>query len=80
MTLGIYTLQGTLFQGHVKKIIATTTAGEITILDHHIPLVARLASPSVRLVDAQEKETIIKITSGVLEVRGGSEVFILATQ
>ena len=80
MHLGIYSLEGTLFDGTVSKINAATTAGEVTILDHHIPLIAHLAGPFVRMVDADEKEVIIKVSSGVLEVREHGEVVILAGQ
>ena len=78
MQLGIYTLQGTLFEGEVKQITTTTTVGEVTILNQHIPLVSRLSGPTVRLVDIKDKESIIKITSGFLEVREEGEVVILA--
>ncbi|MBI5421423.1 MAG: hypothetical protein HZA35_03915 [Parcubacteria group bacterium] len=78
MKLGIYTLQGTLFEGDIKQLTTTTTVGEVTILNHHIPLVSRLVGPIVRLVDTSEKESIIKITSGFLEVHEQGEVVILA--
>jgi len=78
MHLGIYTLQGTLFEGDIKQLTTTTTVGEVTILNHHIPLVSMLVGPMVRFVDVSEKESIIKITSGFLEVREEGGVVILA--
>ena len=78
MHLGVYTLQGTLFEGDIKQLTATTTVGEVTILNQHIPLVSMLVGPMVRLIDTSEKESIIKITSGFLEVREEGEVVILA--
>ncbi|MBI5152903.1 MAG: hypothetical protein HZA36_00355 [Parcubacteria group bacterium] len=78
MHLGIYTLQETLFESDIKQLTATTTVGEVTILDHHIPLVSVLQGPAVRLIDTLDKESIIKITSGFLEVREQGEVIILA--
>jgi len=78
MRLGVYTLQETLFEGDIKQLTATTTVGEVTILNQHIPLVSALVGPMVRLVDTLDKESIIKITSGFLEVREQGEVIILA--
>ena len=78
MHLGIYTLQNTLFDGKIKQLTAMTTVGEVTILDNHIPLISILKGPMVRIIDETKKESIIKITSGFLEVRGEGEVVILA--
>jgi len=41
-------------------------------------LVSMLVGPMVRFVDVSEKESIIKITSGFLEVREEGGVVILA--
>lgn len=78
MHLGIYTLQGTLFEGDIKQLTATTVVGEVTILNQHIPLVSVLTGPTVHLIDTVDKESIIKITSGFLEVREEGEIVILA--
>ena len=78
MHMGVYTLQRTLFEGDIKQLTATTTVGEVTILNQHIPLVSVLTGPMVRLIDTLDKESIIKITSGFLEVREEGEVIILA--
>ncbi|KKS38518.1 MAG: hypothetical protein A3G49_06435 [Candidatus Sungbacteria bacterium RIFCSPLOWO2_12_FULL_41_11] len=78
MKLSIYSLQKTLFEGEVEKIIARTTTGEITVLDGHIPLISSLRGPGLELIDKKGKKDIIKIDSGFLEIRPESEVVILA--
>jgi len=78
MKLSIHSLQKTLFEGEVEKIIARTTMGEITVLDGHIPLISSLRGPSLELIDKKGKKDIIGLVSGFLEVRPESEVVILA--
>ena len=79
MKLSVYSIQNTLFDGECEKVIARTPEGEITILAHHIPLVTRLVGPGIDVIDNKGGRVHIKITSGVLEVRPGSEVVLLAS-
>lgn len=88
MKLSIHSLQKTLFQGDVEKIIACTTTGEITVLDGHIPLISSLVGPILEVIDVKSKKILVDISSGFLEVRPAisearlgrpeSEVVILA--
>ena len=80
MKLSIYSIQSTLFEGEVEKLIARTTAGEITVLDNHIPLISILKGPSVKIVDKSGNKNIIDVGSGILEVRPESESVILAEE
>jgi len=77
MKLGIYTLEKTLFEGNVEKVIARTPLGEITVLDKHIPLLSMIQGPRVDIVDSNGKKDTIRISSGFLEVKPESEVTIL---
>lgn len=74
MKVSIYTIQNTLFAGEAEKLIAQTSMGEITILKDHLPLISILHGPSIKIVDKLEKENIVTIRSGFLEVRPESEV------
>ena len=78
MKLSIHTLQKTLFSGEVEKIIARTTAGEITVLDNHLPIVTPLEGPELKIIDKSGKCDIIKVGSGFIEVRPQSRVIVLA--
>jgi len=78
MKLGIYTIDGALFEGEIKKITAGTATGEITVLDGHIPLVSLLHGQKIKLVDKNDAEIIIPLKSGFLEVRPNNETVILA--
>ena len=80
MKLSIYTIQSTLFDGEVEKIIARTSTGEITVLDGHIPLMSVLKGPTVEVAGKNSERKTISLSSGFLEVRPGSKVVILANQ
>lgn len=78
MRLTVHSLEKTFFDGTVEKTIVNTPMGEITILDGHIPLISALEGPEIKTVDTLNKINIIKIVSGIMEVKPKSEVIILA--
>ena len=62
-----------------------TVTGEVTILEHHIPYVTVLEPGLLRYTHTvtegagtAEKEEVLQITGGFLEVRDNNEVRILA--
>jgi F-type H+-transporting ATPase subunit epsilon len=77
MKLGVYSLQKVLFQGDAKSVNCNTRVGEITILDHHEPLISILEKGTMTIVDAEGKEAYIPVSSGFLEVDSGSQVKIM---
>lgn len=68
MHLAIHTLKETLFDGEAKSLNAMTEAGEITVLDHHRPLISILRPCAIKIIDANAKELYINVSSGFLEV------------
>ncbi len=77
MKVGIYSLQKVLFQGEAVSVNCNTRAGEITVLDHHEPLISILEKGTMKIVDIDKKEHYIPVSSGFLEVRSGNEVKLL---
>jgi F-type H+-transporting ATPase subunit epsilon len=77
MKIGVYSLQKVLFQGDAKSVNCPTTSGEITILEHHRPLISILKQGIMKIVDDAGKEHYIPITSGLVEVRSGEEARFL---
>jgi F0F1-type ATP synthase epsilon subunit len=73
MKLGVYSLKKIWYQGEARSITCQTLAGEITILDHHRPLISVLASGTITIVDRQKKEHFIPIKSGFVEVQQNNE-------
>lgn len=80
MKLGVYSLQKVLFQGDAKSVNCNTTSGEITILDHHEPLISVLQKGRVTIVDKNETETHIPVISGFLEVDAGGQTKLLVEE
>ncbi|HUZ93140.1 MAG TPA: F0F1 ATP synthase subunit epsilon [Candidatus Paceibacterota bacterium] len=80
MQLGVYSLQKVLFKGEAAEVNCKTTSGEITILDHHRPLISVLAPGVMKIVDKAGKESYIDVRSGFLEVRSGNEARFLVEE
>ena len=68
MKVGVYSLKKVLFDGEAQLVNCKTTLGEITVLDHHKPLIASLEKGVVKIVDADAQEHFLEISSGFLEV------------
>ena len=74
--LKIITMDGVFFSDSVYEIILTTDIGQITVLPGHIPLISKIKEGEVVLRMGKDEKKI-KVSSGVLEVRPHSEVYLL---
>lgn len=70
---------GVVFSGDSERINITTSAGEITILPNHAPLISKISGGHARL-RTDEGEKAFSIGDGVLEIRQNSEVVILVSK
>ncbi len=77
MYLKVVSLKGIQYEGDIKSINAKTTSGEITVLDHHLPLITALDRGRLVITDKAGKETIIPTESGFLEVEAGNKASAL---
>ena len=68
MKLGIYSLKKILYQGTANAVNCKTEAGEITVLEHHRPLISVLQKGVVKITDEKEKDHYIQVRAGFLEV------------
>ncbi|HTY39608.1 MAG TPA: hypothetical protein VMC43_00750 [Candidatus Paceibacterota bacterium] len=68
MKVGIYSLKKTLFEDDAVSVNVKTTSGEITILDHHRPLISQLAKGTITVLDAHKKGHFVPVSSGFLEI------------
>ena len=73
----IVTPEKTVYENEILQVSIPTTSGEITVLQNHIPLVSVLASGELKIKD-KDGEYHIAVSGGFIEVRGNSEVIILA--
>ncbi len=78
MKVAIHSIQKTLFDGKAEKVICETPMGQITVLDHHLPLIAEITGPSIAVVQKNGERAEVPLAEGFLEVRPESEVVILA--
>jgi F0F1-type ATP synthase epsilon subunit len=80
MKLGVYSLQKVLFSGDAQSVNCKTAMGEITILDHHLPLISVLERGTMKIIDKNNEEHYIPVSNGFLEMRSGNELKILVEQ
>jgi F-type H+-transporting ATPase subunit epsilon len=61
----------------VDSLTLPTSMGEITILPHHVPLVANLVAGEIRY-KAVGKDDFFAVSSGIIEIKKDGEVVVLA--
>jgi len=79
MKLSIYSIQSALFEGEVETLTLPTPMGEITVLPNHLPLISLVNPGEIRYTHFGSTKTV-RVAGGVMEVRPGSEVVILAEE
>lgn len=77
MDIEIITPDATLFEGQCKYASFPGTDGSLGVLDNHAPLITTLQEGSVKIVDANDKETLFDVKGGVVEVMN-NKVIVLA--
>lgn len=75
----IITPTSVIFSGDTESINITTSAGEITILPNHAPLISKIDGGHAKL-RTDEGEKIFSLGDGVLEIRSESKVIILVSK
>jgi ATP synthase F1 epsilon subunit len=80
MKLSIYSLKNILFQGNASLLNCKTSAGEITVLDNHEPLITSLEAGVIRIRENNAEDKYFPIKSGFLEIKPGSEVRCIVEQ
>jgi F-type H+-transporting ATPase subunit epsilon len=77
MKLRVYSLRGVMFEGEAKALNLKTKIGEITILDHHRPLITVLVPGAVKVSPVEGEDKFFEAEGGFLEVKPGNEVSVL---
>ncbi len=80
MKLAVYSLKKILFQGEAEAVNCKTLAGEITILDHHRPLISALAASTLKITDDSRQDHYLPVKSGFLEVNANNQVRLLVDE
>jgi F-type H+-transporting ATPase subunit epsilon len=69
MQIEITTPDENVFRGEAFSLSLPTAEGEITVLPHHVPLVA-IVVPGIAVIRAGDGEQELAVTRGVVEVDG----------
>ena len=77
MQVSVYSLEKVLFHAAAREVNCVTKSGEITILDHHHPLISILAKGTMKVVAEDGQEFYFPVNSGFLEVGVRNKVKIL---
>jgi len=77
MKVHIFSLQGIEFQGEAAGFNVKTQSGEITVLDHHLPLVTILKEGKANVLKVDGSHSEFSIHGGFLEVSPKNEVNVL---
>ena len=77
MQLKVYSLKKTLFEGEAKSVNCKTAVGEITILDHHKPLISIVTAGAMKIIDGQNKEHFIDVASGIVKVAANQATLLV---
>lgn len=80
MKVSIYSLKNILFQDEAQSLNCDTSSGELTILDHHEPLITNIEEGLIKIVDKNQKEKFVQVKSGFLEARSSNEVRCIISQ
>ncbi len=75
--LRILSPRGIEFEGDAKSLNAKSALGEITVLDHHHPLMTVLAKGVMTIEQVAGDRRDIPIESGFLEMNDQNELILL---
>jgi F-type H+-transporting ATPase subunit epsilon len=77
MNLQIITPDKTVFEGEVKLVQVPGSKGSFQILRNHAPIISTLDPGDVKIIDEEDKTSLISISGGVIEVKN-NKIIILA--
>lgn len=76
MYVELITTEGSAFSGDAVSVTIPTGMGEITVLEHHIPLLSTV-EPGTVIIRTSKEELLFAVSRGVVQV-GGKSIRILS--
>ena len=73
----VVTPERIVFDGEADSISVMTSMGEITVLPHHVPLLALMKAGEMRVREGSNEE-LLATSTGMFEVRQDGSVVVLA--
>ena len=77
MNLQIITPDKKEFDGEVKLVQVPGSKGSFQILKNHAPIISTLEKGDVKIIDGDDRSSVITISGGVIEVKN-NKIIILA--
>jgi F-type H+-transporting ATPase subunit epsilon len=77
MNLQIITPDKKVYEGEVKLVQVPGSKGSFQILKNHAPIISTLESGNVKIIDGEDKTSLVPIGGGVIEVKN-NKIIILA--
>jgi F-type H+-transporting ATPase subunit epsilon len=74
----LVTPEKTILSRDLASLTCPTTMGEITILPHHVPLVAELKAGELHAKTSDNQESFIFVSGGFVQVNSDNKVIVLA--
>ena len=79
MRITILSLKGVEYEGEIKSLNIKTQAGEITVLDRHIPLISILEKGVAVVTDMKGNIKKLSVNSGFLKVGKQNSATVLVS-
>jgi F-type H+-transporting ATPase subunit epsilon len=79
VTLEVLTPEKTLYKGEIYSIKVPGAKGAFTVLHNHAPIVSTLEKGQIKIESKGNKDEIIEITGGMIEVKK-NKIIVLADQ
>lgn len=80
MHISIYSLKRILYEDEGRAVTCKTASGEITVLNHHRPLISKLEAGVLKITDSSGKEHYFNLKSGFLEINTSNQVRLLVDE
>ena len=78
MLTHVVTPFGEVYNQTIKKITLPTTAGEITVLPNHAPIISVLKPGLITITNSEGQEEYISLSGGIMEIRPNGELYLMA--
>lgn len=72
------TTEKVVYEKTISRVTIPTSAGEITVMPNHIPLVSTLRTGQITVTDSEGIVSTFAVAHGILEVRKENKIIILA--
>lgn len=76
MKIEIITPESKIYEGDIKSVRVPGKKGSFQVLKDHAPIISTLDPGMVVMIDQSDKEILLEITGGVIEVKSNKIVLL----